>query len=110
MTTPQTDRAEVIPPQFVGGLEGVTRGELRDAFERVADKTDWKNPVNAEIEIDEGGAGAFRTILEQAIIFYTGTRPTFNVLNREPNGIVKYRVTARGYYLMGAVTFEASHG
>lgn len=109
MTTLQNDRAEVIPAKCIGGLENVTRGELCDAFDRVANKDDWKKPVDAVIEIDEGGAGAFHALLEQAVIFYTGTRPTFNILKRKPNGVVEYRVVARGYYLMGAETWEANH-
>lgn len=41
--------------EFVAWLNGrpVTRGELRAAFDLVADPTDWKNPINAVVDPDE---------------------------------------------------------
>lgn len=68
---------------------GATRmqSELTAAFNLVADKANWKNPVDALID------PAQREIVSDAVVHFTGSVPTFS-----PAGD-KLRVKADGYYL-----------
>jgi hypothetical protein len=78
----------------------VTRGELLAAFNRVADRTNWKNSINAVITIstlDE------KNLIREAVIFFTGSVPAFipvrvKLLEGEREGLPLYRVQAVGYY------------
>ncbi len=65
--------------------------ELSVAFDRVKDSERWKNPIDATIDIvsDED-----QKIIEEAIVFYTGSRATFT-----PNRNKQVRVEADGYYV-----------
>ena len=74
--------------EFVAWLNGrpVTRGELRAAFDLVADPTDWKNPINAVVDPDE----QTKVMIYEAVRFFTGCTPKFTRLNR-------YRVTTSGF-------------
>ena len=71
-------------------FRGYSRAELKDAFERVEDKTNWKNPIDTVLP----GmlSGAEQSLIEAAVIFFAGCEPT----------ILPYefgtRVTAKGYY------------
>lgn len=67
----------------------VTRGELSKAFDSVADRANWKNPINAVVALDSFGI----CLLTEAVIFFTGSVPSYKSL-----GGGKYRVTAAGYY------------
>jgi hypothetical protein len=72
---------------------GYGEAALRAAFERVQDPTNWKNPINAPVAAD-----ADRELIATAIIFYTGSTPTFQAIYRGPQELVGYIVRAAGYY------------
>ncbi len=67
--------------------------KMKAIFERVEDKANWKNPINAIIVLDDNDDKAQRQIdiLFDAIIFFTGSVPT---ITRCSTGV--YRVRARG--------------
>lgn len=81
----------------------VTRATLREAFDRVADKTNWKNPIDAEVVI-ESGDYEMETIRE-AVVFFAGCRPSFTFvrvvrrIGANDSGSNLYRVRAAGYYV-----------
>lgn len=83
-----------IPPEFMGGLTGITRQRLCDLFNTVADPDNWKNPIDAVIDLDP----ADEELLKRAVVFFTGSVAT---IERDPfgrdNGI-EARVVADGYY------------
>jgi hypothetical protein len=65
----------------------VTRGELSEAFKLVAPAGNWKMPIDKTVAADLD-----RAMITEAVIFFTGSVPTFEpVLNG-------YRVRADGYY------------
>jgi hypothetical protein len=76
--------------EFVAWLNGrpVTRGELRAAFDLVADPTDWKNPINAVVDPDE----QTKVMIYEAVRFFTGCTPKFTRLSAN-----RYRVTTSGF-------------
>jgi len=63
--------------------------ELKALFERVENKQDWKNPIDATIVLQESEVEKLR----EAIIFYTGSVPTFKRISTNVQ-----RVVAAGYY------------
>lgn len=65
-----------------------TREQLQAAFDKVCDKTNWKNPINAECSRDEV------EVTKSAIIFFTGSIPTYQSISDS-----RLKVTAAGYYL-----------
>lgn len=72
--------------QFVSP-QGWTRGELSEAFDKVKNQENWKEPINARIpRVDYPMVG-------QAIIFFTGSVPKF-VFHAD----YTVSVTADGYY------------
>lgn len=62
--------------------------ELKAAFEKVQDATNWKNPICAAISVDD------IDVVTEAVIFYAGCRPTFVPINK-----ARVRCEAAGYYL-----------
>lgn len=79
------------------GRRAITRRELSTAFDIVAPKDHWKNPIDATIEVDFNTADLIR----EAVVFFTGSVPTFEVIETvkdRGDGKGKYRVTAAGYY------------
>lgn len=64
--------------------------ELRAAFEKVADKGNWKNPVKAVIATKNA------EITEAAIIFFTGSVPVFLPHRKSKTTCI---VSAFGYYV-----------
>jgi hypothetical protein len=70
-----------------------SRAELHEAFEAVQDETNWKMPINAAIP------EYMRDVVEQAVIFYAGCRPTFTPINpRARKAARRLNVKAVGYY------------
>lgn len=65
-----------------------SRSYLINAFSKVQDNSNWKNPINAIIRKESVDA------VNEAILYFTGSKPTFT--NRD-DGYVN--VTADGYYL-----------
>lgn len=79
---------------FVGkgkDMKPVTRAVLKEAFEMVEDKENWKNPVRAEVS-----CLSWTTLLvvKYAVTYFTGSVAK---VKRLENG--NYLVTAPGYYL-----------
>lgn len=62
--------------------------QLAAAFDRVRHPRDWKGPIRAEIAVEE------RSLVEQAVRWFTGTKPAFESLPGERSRLI---VTARGF-------------
>ncbi len=70
-----------------------SRAELREAFELVQDETNWKMPINAAIP------EYMRDVVEEAVVFFAGCRPTFTVVNPAARKAQRrLNVKAIGYY------------
>ena len=67
----------------------VTRGELKAAFDQVANDANWKLPVNAIVVADEFELA----MIKEAVVFFTGSVAKF-----KPLAGGRFRVTASGYY------------
>jgi hypothetical protein len=85
----RASRAQVVAN--VAG-EPVTRGDLSDAFDHVADKSNWKLPVRATIDTRKVSL----EMVKEAVVFFTGSVPTFSQLGRD--GQPFFQVRAAGYY------------
>lgn len=68
-----------------------TTTQLQEAFDKVKDKTDWKNEIKAVIEKTED-----MVLIQEAIAYYTSTLADFTKLKKGPNA-GKILVTAAGY-------------
>lgn len=64
-----------------------TREQLYDAFNKVC-AVNWKDPIDATIDSSD------KDIVYEAVIFFTGSVPTFTPIMGTPY----YRVQAVGYY------------
>lgn len=85
-------RAQVVAT--VNG-KSVTRGDLTIAFNAVADKANWKMPIDARVDLD----AYTLAMVAEAVTFFTGSVAKFERLTGSTTGgIAKYRVTAAGYY------------
>lgn len=79
------------------GKRDVTRGELSKAFDRVADKSNWKKPIDATVNLTDSE----REIVAKAVTFFTGNVAKFEkVRAKGSQPFAGYRVTAPGYYRM----------
>lgn len=93
MTVADRDNAEMVAK--VNG-KWVSRGELSVAFDAVANKANWKNPIDKIVDLDAYGIA----LVKEAVIFYTGSVPSFTAFTgTTTSGIGKYRVKAVGYYV-----------
>jgi hypothetical protein len=74
----------------------VTRGELSEAFDKVADKANWKMPIDATVGLNTREL----VMLTEAIVFFTGCVPNFTLIPGEARGKrrKRYQVKAAGYY------------
>lgn len=79
--------------QVVATIEGrpVTRGELSEAFDWVADRSNWKNPIACAIVL----SARQRALVREAIVFFTGSIPTITVDDGDAETTI---VRAAGYY------------
>lgn len=74
----------------------VTAETLSIAFDAVADKTNWKNPIDRVVDLDD----YTKALVERAVIYFVGSTPTFERLGgTTTGGVGRYRVRADGYYL-----------
>lgn len=84
--------------QVVGVVLGVpvTRAELRQAFDRVADLSNWKNRIDATVYADR----VELEMIREAVVFFTGSVAHFARLGDALPGSAHrpYRVRAAGYY------------
>lgn len=69
--------------------KAVTRGELSQAFDLVANRDNWKMPIDATVWLDDWQ----KACVHEAVIFFTGSIPRFHWLAPR-----QYRVVAAGYY------------
>ncbi len=71
-----------------------TIGELRESFDLVAPKTNWKDPIDAIVEL---GTDRDVALMREAVVFMTGSVPVITPAGR-PGSIEKFRVEADGYF------------
>jgi len=94
-----TELAEYGPATVVAEVNGkpVTHGELNAAFSAVANKENWKMPINAVVSLNS----ETMAVMREAVIFFTGSVPKFKAIGAttNKNGAGNYKVTAKGYYL-----------
>lgn len=72
---------------------GFSQSALKDAFELVENKQNWKLPINAVVSLQLGFEEAQLKLLKEAVIHFTGSVPTFKAVTK-----TKIRVVAAGYY------------
>lgn len=88
-----------VPGMLVLG-QPVNRVQLSAAFDMVADKVNWKNPINCHAAL----TGSQVAMIYAAVQFYAGCSPTFSVLagrvefDAKGNPFNSYHVKAKGYY------------
>ena len=70
------------------GLTGYRLHELAAAFDRVMNPRDWQAPIRSVIP------AADRHLVEQAVLWFTHTTPTFEAAAGEADRLV---ITAPGY-------------
>jgi len=88
--------------EVVAKVDGhdVTRFAITRAFNKVCNKTHWKNPIDATVMV----ASPFeRRLIEDAIMFFTGSIAQSEVVNNitsegKPTGQMRVRFRAAGYY------------
>jgi len=73
---------------------------LKAAFEAVCDKTDWKNPINALVRVDEYDFIGLDLYIK-AVVHFTGTTPEVYVAEGfdKQKGYAIYRLVSEGYRL-----------
>lgn len=89
---------EAMNTEVVDRIDGVDvlRSEFEGAFNRVADKENWKNPISACVEIADGHE---LEVILRAIAFFTGSMGTACPRGRtRSDGRTPYLITAPGYY------------
>lgn len=69
-------------------MTGYRMEQLASAFDRVCNPRDWKAPIQAVIPAE------LMPVVEQAVLWFTGTAPVFESLAGEPDRLV---VRAPGY-------------
>jgi hypothetical protein len=76
---------------IVAQVEGrdVTQGELAAAFDWVADKAHWKNPIDCVVALSPRQVALVR----EAVPFFTGSKARVEVIDE---GVV--RIRAAGYF------------
>jgi hypothetical protein len=74
---------------------------LKAAFEEIEDKTDWKNPINALVivqEYDTIGLGVYLDAIE----YFVGTKPEVFLVHSNASGTIStFRIASEGYRLSG---------
>lgn len=75
----------------------VTRGELSVAFDRVADPTNWKNPICKSVVL-HGDVDEQIALTREAVRFFAGCDPTFTRHGPSLDG-ERVHFMAVGYYI-----------
>jgi len=73
---------------------GFTRYELQEAFNLVANKSDWKDPTHTKIS--KKNLDKYKKVIEEAVIFFTGSCAEFYYTGTKRK---TYWVAFDGYYL-----------
>jgi len=92
MTTNDLDGSNQVVAKVLG--HEVTRGELSKFFELVVPRDNWKNPINAIVDLRDRDLYMIR----EAVIFFTGSVPQFIPCLGAKMPKCRYRVIAAGYY------------
>lgn len=71
-------------------MPGRTRGDLKDAFDLVKPKDNWKMPIEARLPVDTDADKL--ALIEDAVIFFTGGTIA---IERDAGGVT---VRSEGYY------------
>lgn len=82
--------------QIVKGFEEGTYfrvGDLDKAFDKVKDKTNWKNAINTSVWATVSEI----TVIREAIIFFTGSVPHLQIYSHDGDKML-FHVVAAGYY------------
>lgn len=88
--------------QVVAQIAGkpVTRGELSAAFDLVANKANWKLPIDCTMQL----TGEQVALIREAVVFFAGSVAKFAApaqsvqWDNGNNPVIVYHITARGYY------------
>ena len=82
--------------QIVATVMGkqVTRGQLDEAFKRVQNPENWKMPISTSVDVNDWE----KALLHEAIIFFTGSVPTWIGRTGATLPRCRYTVKAAGYY------------
>ena len=78
---------ETLRKMIEDSMGGFTQEQLQDGFRKVANPSNWKMPIDAEIDPKD------RDVVARAVPFMTGGDVHFEEL---PSG--RLRVTGPGYY------------
>jgi len=83
--------------QVVARILGVdvTRNALSQAFDSVANKTNWKLPIDAVVTINDKNGNYERSLILEAVRFFAGCEAQISKCSMAGN---KWRVRAVGYY------------
>lgn len=91
-TTAESDQTQIVA--MVGSMS-FCRSELETLFNRVANRENWKLPVNSIVDVKDDRE---LTGLREAVIFFTGSVPKFEPRSGGSLPGCRYRITAPGYY------------
>lgn len=80
----------------LAGVDMPDNPRLRAAFDAVADRADWRAPINVLVMVPADVLAEFRALISEAVEFYTATEPTFHAWDRHGDQ-VEVRVGAVGY-------------
>jgi hypothetical protein len=92
MTTLENNFSKTVVDTVMG--KPVTQGELSAAFDKVANKANWKNAINAVVDVNDFEMA----MIAKAVTFFTGSVAKFKPRIGAPLPKCRYRVTAAGYY------------
>ena len=84
----EINRIEDEMNQQIASRHGFTRGQLKEAFEKVQNKEDWKDEVMGYCSAKD------KILIREAVVFFTATEPRFTKIGRN-----SWRVYAPGYRL-----------
>ena len=84
--------SKTVVAQVMG--KPVTQGQLSKAFDKVANKANWKFPVDATVTIKTHYEMA---LIQEAVVFFTGSVAKFTAVELLGSKC-KYQVKAAGYY------------
>ena len=92
MNSFENDYAKTVVATVMG--KPVTQGELSKAFDVVANKANWKMPIDCDVTLKSHREMA---MISKAVVFFTGSVAKFTAVALLGSKC-RYRVTAAGYY------------
>jgi cytolysin (calcineurin-like family phosphatase) len=87
-----------LQDQIVGQVLGisVTRRAASQAFDKVADPQNWKNPIDATIAFADDYE---LELVKFAVVFFAGCQAKVTILPAFAGGKTRARIRAVGYYV-----------